>query len=77
MDPCIPASWPGYEIAWRFGATRYAIEVVNPDRRSRGVAQAVLDGIAVDPCAIPLSDDGGLHQLKIVLGESATASAPS
>jgi cyclic beta-1,2-glucan synthetase len=77
MAPCIPASWPGYKVAWRFGATRYAIEVENPNRRSRGVAAALLDGTAVDPRAIPLSDDGGQHELKVVLGERATASARS
>jgi len=33
----------------------------------------VLDGTPVDPCAIPLSDDGGRHELKIVLGERVTA----
>ena len=73
IDPCIPQAWPGYSVAWRFGETLYAIDVVNPDRRSRGVAEAVLDGASVDPSAIPLSDDGGRHELRVVLGESATA----
>ncbi len=77
IDPCIPAAWPAYSIAWRFGATRYLIDVVNPERRSRGVAQAVLDGTSVDPRAIPLSDDGGRHELKVVLGEGVTAAARS
>ena len=77
IDPCIPAAWPAYSIAWRFGETRYAIDVVNPERRSRGVAQAVLDGTSVDPSAIPLSDDGGRHELKVVLGEPVTAAARS
>jgi cyclic beta-1,2-glucan synthetase len=75
VDPCIPAAWPSYSIAWRFGATRYAIDVVNPERRSRGVARALLDGTAVDPSAIPLSDGGGRHELKVVLGERVTAAA--
>ena len=77
IDPCIPAAWPAYQIAWRFGATRYAIDVANPERRSRGVAQAVLDGVPVDPRAIPLSDDAGRHELKIVLGEPVAAAARS
>jgi cyclic beta-1,2-glucan synthetase len=68
IDPCIPAAWPGYSIEWRFGATRYAIEVENPDRRCRGVAHATLDGVSVDPLAIPLSDDGGRHVVSVVLG---------
>jgi cyclic beta-1,2-glucan glucanotransferase len=75
IDPCIPASWPGYSIAWRFGETRYEIDVVNPDRHSRGIARAVLDGTAVDPWAVPLSDDGGRHELKIVVGEPVPAVA--
>jgi cyclic beta-1,2-glucan synthetase len=73
IDPCIPQAWPAFSIAWRFGETRYAIEVVNPEHRSRGVAEAVLDGAAVGPSAIPLSDDGGRHELRVVLGEPVTA----
>jgi cyclic beta-1,2-glucan synthetase len=74
MDPCIPASWPAYSIAWRFGATRYEIEVLNPERRCRGVAQAVLDDTPVEPHAIPLVDDGGVHLLKVVLGDGVGTS---
>ncbi len=77
IDPCIPAAWPAYSITWRFGATRYAIDVANPERRSRGVAHALLDGTPVDPSVIPLSDDGGRHELKVVLGERVTAAARS
>ncbi len=69
MDPCIPSSWPRYEIVWRFGRTRYEIAVSNPERRCRGIAEAALDGAAVDPRAIPLVDDGGAHQVRLVLGD--------
>ena len=62
---------------WRFGATRYEIQVENPDRRCRGVAEAVLDGASVDPAAIPLRDDGGRHVLRVVLGERVSAAARS
>ncbi len=75
IDPCIPAAWPAYSIAWRFGATRYTIEVVNPEHRSRGVAAATLDGASVDPRAIPLSDDGGRHSLELVLGGHVATAA--
>ena len=68
MDPCIPSAWPNYEIVWRFGTTRYNISVSNPQRRCRGVHEATLDGAPVDPAAIPLSDDGLTHEVKIVLG---------
>jgi cyclic beta-1,2-glucan synthetase len=69
IDPCIPASWPGYEISWRFGqATRYEISVVNPYKHCRGVASAKLDGETVDSRVVPLIDDGGVHRLEVVIG---------
>lgn len=68
LDPCIPASWPSYSITWRFGQTRYEITVANEDRWCRGIAHATLDGGAVDPSAIPLVDDGRLHEVHAVMG---------
>jgi cyclic beta-1,2-glucan synthetase len=68
IDPCVPASWPGYAISWRVGATRYEIAVTNPDRACRGVARAELDGLPVDAHAIPVVDDGAVHRVTIVLG---------
>jgi hypothetical protein len=58
------------------GETRYAIDVRNPERRSRGVARAVLDGTPVDPLAIPLAADGRSHRLEVVLGEQEPERAP-
>jgi cyclic beta-1,2-glucan synthetase len=68
VDPCIPAAWKDYEIVWRFGQTRYNISVTNPERRCRGVRLATLDGASADHLAIPLVDDGGIHQVNVVLG---------
>jgi cyclic beta-1,2-glucan synthetase len=67
MDPCIPSSWLEYTIIWRFGRTRYEIAVSNPGRRCRGIAEAELDGSPVDARSIPLADDGGTHQVRLVL----------
>jgi cyclic beta-1,2-glucan synthetase len=68
LDPCIPASWPEYAITWRFGRTRYEISVTNPEGRCRGIDEALLDGVAVDPGAIALVDDGAVHDVRVVLG---------
>jgi cyclic beta-1,2-glucan synthetase len=68
VDPCIPASWPGFELSWRVGRTRYELTVTNPEGRCRGVGAARLDGVAVDPRAIPLLDDGGTHDVRVDLG---------
>ena len=76
LDPCIPTSWPGYSLVWRFGGATYEIEVVNPEHRSRGVAQAWIDGRAVDPWKIPLADDRGTHRIRVVMGEGRPRPAP-
>jgi cyclic beta-1,2-glucan synthetase len=68
IDPCVPSSWPAYEISWRFGRSRYEIIVENPEQRCRGVAVAELDGVAVDSRAVPLVDDGDTHRLRVRLG---------
>ena len=70
IDPCIPASWPGFEIKLRHGASRYEIVVENPQNVQRGVAAAELDGATVTarPLSIPLEDDGAVHRLQIRLG---------
>ena len=68
VNPCIPTAWPAYQIVWRFLDTRYNISVSNPDRRCRGVRNATLDGVAVDHLAIPLVNDGHVHEVNVVLG---------
>ena len=70
IDPCIPSSWPGYEMTWRAGTTVYEIAVTNPERRCRGIARADMDGIVVDGHAIPLLDDGLTHRVRVVLGDA-------
>jgi cyclic beta-1,2-glucan synthetase len=75
LDPCVPSSWPAFQIDWRFGASRYVIEVENPGRTCRGVAVAELDGFVVDATAIPLVDDGASHRLRVVLGAPAAQAA--
>ena len=70
LDPCIPRSWPRFEITLRHGESRYEIVVENPQGVQRGVAAAELDGatIVARPLSIPLKDDGGVHRLQVRLG---------
>ena len=67
IDPCVPAMWPGFEIDWRIGATRYRITVTNAGHRGRGVRSVEVDGSPVDPHAIPIVDDGETHIVSVVL----------
>jgi cyclic beta-1,2-glucan synthetase len=71
ISPCIPSSWPAYEISWRAGRTQYLISVSNPARQCRGILEASLDDVAVDAAAIPFVDDGRTHHVRIVLGRTS------
>ena len=70
LDPCIPPSWPGFEILLRHGSARYEIRVGNPDGAGRGVAFAAVDGaiLAERPLRLRLVDDGAMHRLDVRLG---------
>jgi len=71
VTPCAPASWERFRLRWSHGGCRYRISVENPEHRNCGVASATLDGAPVDPTAIPLAVDGGVHQVRVVMGEPA------
>ena len=70
LDPCIPKSWPRFEIILRHGSSRYEIVVENPQSVQRGVAAADLDGakITARPLSFTLQDDGAIHRLQVRLG---------
>ena len=70
IEPCIPRSWPGYEIDFRYHSARYEIVVENPNGVSCGVRSVELDEVALPAgtFAIPLSDDGRTHRVRVVLG---------
>ena len=65
--PVVAILAPAEGTTW-FLHTRYDIVVTNPERRCRGIAEAELDGASVDARAIPLVDDGGTHDVRVVLG---------
>ena len=70
LDPCVPKSWPGFELDYLHrGRTRYAIRVENPRGVCRGVTTLELDGRplpAGEPIA--LADDGAGHAVRVMLG---------
>jgi cyclic beta-1,2-glucan synthetase len=70
IDPCIPSTWRGYEIAFRHHSARYEIAIENPCGVSRGVTRVELDGAELPDASrqIPLTDDGVTHRVRVVLG---------
>jgi cyclic beta-1,2-glucan synthetase len=73
LDPCIPRTWAGFEIAFRYRSARYEIAVENPRGVCRGILSAMLDGELMPEskkALVPLADDGATHRVLLVLGSS-------
>jgi cyclic beta-1,2-glucan synthetase len=68
VDPCIPASWSSFEIVYHRGSAVYQIRVENPHGVERGVKGVTVDGRASEDSRIPLTADGGMHEVLIVMG---------
>jgi cyclic beta-1,2-glucan synthetase len=70
LDPCIPKTWPSFEIKFRYHSSRYDIRVENPRGVCHGVVRTELDGVALPgiQARVPLADDGTTHIVRVVLG---------
>jgi cyclic beta-1,2-glucan synthetase len=70
LDPCIPKTWPGFEMTVRHGSARYRILVENAEGAGSGIRTAALDGTLFDerPLRLPLVDDGLEHEVQVMLG---------
>ncbi|HEY73401.1 MAG TPA: hypothetical protein G4N99_09035 [Thermoflexia bacterium] len=74
INPCIPSSWQGYELIYRYGKTVYRIYVDNSARVNQGIRRVILDGKALAGETIPLLNDGRLHQVRVLMGNSTSHS---
>ena len=70
FTPCIPASWDGVTIDYRFGGSSYAITIVNPDGVSTGARLVELDGAPCLDGEIELRDDGTEHFVRVTMGQT-------
>ncbi|HLF97889.1 MAG TPA: hypothetical protein VI457_12175, partial [Methylococcaceae bacterium] len=74
VRPRIPDEWPEYRLDYRLPGeqTRYALHVLNPNRRSAEVVAVTLDATALQPfegaARIPLTRDGSRHLVEIRMG---------
>ena len=70
IDPCIPNSWPDFEIRLRRHSAHLHIKVENPKGVMRGVTAAQMDGTLLTqrPLWFELADDSLEHELVVTLG---------
>ncbi len=69
INPCIPASWPGFEVTVNLANTRYVIRVESPAQRCQGISSATLNGLMVtyQSDGVRVALDGGEYELIIIL----------
>ena len=67
IDPCIPSSWPDFEMERVFRGKRITIRVQNPERKTRGVKQLIVGGKAMQGNLLPLESlkDGLVVEAKL------------
>ncbi|MEA3328648.1 MAG: glycosyl transferase [Candidatus Omnitrophota bacterium] len=68
ISPCIPGHWPGFRISRRFRKIIYKIEVLNPQRVSRGVKSITVDGKKIEGDILPFFKPGSTHRVKVIMG---------
>jgi cellobiose phosphorylase len=68
IDPCIPTDWKGFKATRKFRGATYRIEVVNPNRKSKGISEVTVDGKSQKSNLIPVFGDGKEHSVIVVIG---------
>jgi cyclic beta-1,2-glucan synthetase len=70
LDPCIPRTWPGFQVTLRRGTSLFHIRVDNSKSVTKGIASAMIDGreIAARPLRIDLPEDGANHEIFVAMG---------
>jgi len=70
--PCIPKSWPGFSLMYRYGETQYSITLINPIAATEETATDRPPATANPPgAAITLTDDEGPHHIELPLTAKA------
>jgi len=76
IDPSIPPDWDRFTARYDRGTALYEIEVLNPDKVSRGVVSVEMDEKLLEDGIVPLVPDRPeaeakvKHKVKVVMGEN-------
>ena len=80
LRPLLPAEWQQYTVEMRRGGTTHRVRVsVSPGALPGKIVKVVSDGVEFpasdvemrSAAVVPLVDDGGFHELDVVMGRSA------
>ena len=67
LKPCIPASWPDYQLTFRHGASTYHITVENRSGDGCCIQSMQMDGLPLEGTSISLIGTPGPHHVTAIL----------
>ncbi len=73
VAPRLPASWPGFELRYRYGESVYRVEVHADE--AAGLTTVALDGRELEGAEVPLVDDGRVHEVTVTLARASAQAA--
>jgi cellobiose phosphorylase len=69
IEPCIPRAWENFDMVLRFSGAVYQVRVENPQGVNGGVKSIELDGHQLSDGVVPIAEQSGTHQVRVVLGK--------
>lgn len=70
IEPCLPPAWSTAQVTYRRGETTYVLRYEGEPGVGRRVLAVELDGVDLPDRRVPLSDEPGSHDVRILLGGS-------
>jgi cyclic beta-1,2-glucan synthetase len=64
LSPCVPYSWDGYTINYRFKTSEYNIKIKFVNTEKKGI---MVDGTKQESFPIELKDDGKKHEVEVLM----------
>ncbi len=68
IDPCIPEEWRNYSVTRKFRNATYQVEVLNPEGKSKGIRDILVDSSPQSSNLIRVFGDGKTHHIKVIMG---------
>jgi cyclic beta-1,2-glucan synthetase len=69
ISPSIPHDWMEFEIIYRYKSATYHIKIEKSDGGNS--AKIEMDGVTLSANRIELADDGQIHYVRVIIGDSA------
>ncbi|MEP6646604.1 MAG: glucoamylase family protein [Saprospiraceae bacterium] len=66
FNPCLPEEWPEITVSYKFMETMYVIQILQGERKEDRT-KIVVNGIDNSSDELPLLNDGGVHNVQVIV----------